>query len=269
MDNRAIGVFDSGLGGRTAVKQLMEVLPGEDIVYFGDTGRVPYGTRSENTIIKYVMQDIAFLKTFNIKMIVVACGTASTVALPVVRDKFDICMTGVVDEAAVCAIEATKNNKIGVIATSATIKSDAFKKKIQTLEPNANVFSQACPLFVPLVENGHFDSEVAMLVAKEYLEPLKEAGVDTLVLGCTHYPLLRGVIQKIMGYDVTLIDVGEAASKHVKRYLEENDMLSPKKEGGKCSYFVSDSVDNFAHLGSLFLERQIGEMVNKIDIEKY
>lgn len=269
MDNRAIGVFDSGLGGLTAVKQLMEVLPGEDIVYFGDTGRVPYGTRSKDTIIKYVMQDIAFLKTFNIKMIVVACGTASTVALPVVRDKFDICMTGVVDEAAVCAIDATKNNKIGIIATSATIKSDAFKKKIQMLEPSANVFSQACPLFVPLVENGHFNSEVATLVAKEYLEPLKEAGVDTLVLGCTHYPLLRGVIKKIMGDSVTLIDVGEAASKHARRYLEENDMLSFKKEGGKCSYFVSDSVDNFANLGSLFLERQIGEMVNKIDIEKY
>lgn len=269
MDDRAIGVFDSGLGGLTAVKQLMKMLPNEDIVYFGDTGRVPYGTRSPQTITKYVMQDINFLKTFNIKMIVVACGTASTVALPLLRDKSDIYMTGVVDEASVCAVNATRNNKIGVIATPATIKSGAFESKIKTLMPDASVYSRPCPLFVPLVENGHFDTDVARLVAKEYLEPLKESGVDTLILGCTHYPLLRGVIQDIMGENVTLIDMGEAVAKHVKRHLEENDMCSSKKEIGNYSYFVSDSVDNFANLGSMFLEREIGEMVNKVDIEKY
>ena len=269
MDDRAIGVFDSGLGGLTAVKQLMNVLPNEDIVYFGDTGRVPYGTRSPQTILKYVMQDINFLKTFNIKMIVVACGTASTVALPVISDKIDIPITGVVDEAAQCAINATKNNKIGVIATSATINSGAFKNKIETLSQTVSTFSVACPLFVPLVENGHFNTQVARLVAMEYLKPMLEKKVDTLILGCTHYPLLWGVISEIMGDDVTLIDVGEAAAKRVKRYLEEKDMLASKKQRGSYSYFVSDSVDNFAHLGSLFLQQQIGEMVNKIDIEKY
>ncbi len=268
MDNRPIGVFDSGLGGLTAVKQLMRVLPNEDIVYFGDTGRVPYGTRSPETIIKYVMQDVEFLKTFDIKMIVVACGTASTVALPIVKEKVEIKMTGVVDEAAVCAIKATKNKKIGVIATPATIKSDAFAKKISSIASDISVFSNACPLFVPLVENGHFDSEVARLVAKEYLQPLKENDIDTLILGCTHYPLLKEVIKEIMGDGVTLIDVGEATAQYTKRFLEENDMLSLAKKAS-YSYFVSDSVDNFAHLGSLFLQQEIGEMVNKIDIEKY
>lgn len=269
MDSRAIGVFDSGLGGLTAVKQLMEILPNEDIVYFGDTGRVPYGTRSPQTITKYVMQDINFLKTFNIKIIVVACGTASTVALPMLKNSVDIPMTGVVDAAAVCAVNSTKNNRIGVIATPATVKSGVFGEKITSLSANAEVFSAACPLFVPLVENGHFDTQVARLVAQEYLQPLKESCVDTLILGCTHYPLLKGVIGEIMGENVGLIDMCEATAMYVKQYLENNDMLSGSESSGSYSYFVSDSTDNFSHLGSMFLQREIGEMVEKIDIEKY
>lgn len=269
MDTRAIGVFDSGLGGLTAVKQLMNVLPNEDIVYFGDTGRVPYGTRSPQTITKYVMQDINFLMTFNLKMIVVACGTASTVALPVLKDMVDIHMTGVVDEAALCAVNNSKNKKIGVVATPATIKSGAFSKKIESINPDVEVFSNACPLFVPLVENGHFDTKVAELVVEEYLEELKNKGIDTLILGCTHYPLLRGVIGRYMGDSVKLIDVGEAAAQHVMRYLKENDMQNESTHEPQYSYFVSDSVDNFANLGGMFLQQEIGEMVNKIDIEKY
>lgn len=269
MDTRAIGVFDSGLGGLTAVKQLMKALPHEDIVYFGDTGRVPYGTRSPQTITKYVMQDINFLMTFNLKMIVVACGTASTVALPVLKDTVDIHMTGVVDEAAICAVKSSQNGRIGVVATPATIKSGAFAKKIADVSAEAEVFSASCPLFVPLVENGHFDTKVSELVVEEYLEPLKNEGVDTLILGCTHYPLLRGVIGRYMGEGVKLIDVGEAAAQHVMRYLEQNDMKNSDTHSASYSYFVSDSVDNFAHLGSVFLQQEIGEMVNKIDIEKY
>lgn len=269
MDTRAIGVFDSGLGGLTAVKQLMEAMPNEDIVYFGDTGRVPYGTRSPQTIVKYVMQDINFLMTFNIKMIVVACGTASTVALPILKDKISVPVTGVVDETAKCAAEATRNGKIGVIATPATIKSGAFKKKIAELAPSASVVSAACPLFVPLVENGHYDTKVAELIAEEYLAPLKVEGVDTLILGCTHYPLLRGVIGRYMGENIKLIDAGGAAARYVARYLDGENMRNADTHKAEYSYFVSDSTDNFANLGSVFLQREIGEMVNRIDIEKY
>ena len=269
MDTRAIGVFDSGLGGLTAVKQLMQVLPNEDIVYFGDTGRVPYGTRSPQTITKYVMQDINFLMTFNLKMIVVACGTASTVALPVLKDSVDVHMTGVVDEAASCAVDSTKCGRIGVVATPATIKSNAFAKKILSVKPDAEVYSKACPLFVPLVENGHFDTKVSELVVEEYLSDLKKENIDTLILGCTHYPLLKKAIGRYMGEKVKLIDVGEAAAKHVMRYLEENNMKNSDFHEAKYSYFVSDSVDNFANLGSMFLQKEIGEMVNKVDIEKY
>ena len=269
MDDRAIGVFDSGLGGLTAVKQLMEVLPHEDIVYFGDTGRVPYGTRSPQAITKYVMQDINFLKTFNIKVIVVACGTASTVALPLIKNSVGIPITGVVDAAAVCAVNSTKNKRIGVIATPATVKSGAFGEKITSLSPDAEVFSVPCPLFVPLAENGHFATQAARLIAEEYLQPLKESCVDTLILGCTHYPLLKGIIGEIMGKNVTLIDVCSATAKHVREYLENNDMLKSGSGSGSYSYYVSDDTDNFSRLGSVFLQREIGEMVEKVDIEKY
>ncbi|HIV03122.1 MAG TPA: glutamate racemase [Candidatus Aphodoplasma excrementigallinarum] len=269
MDNRAIGVFDSGLGGLTAVKQLMDLLPEEDIIYFGDTGRVPYGTRSKDTIIKYTIQDINFLKTFQIKMIVVACGTASTVALPVLQDRVDLPMVGVLSEAVTSAVRQTKNNKIGVVATPATIKSGAFERAIHAAAPQAQTYGKACPLFVPLVENGHFDTQVAELVAREYLEPLKEADIDTLIMGCTHYPLLNRVVGRIMGPQVTLVNVGEETAKYVKRYLTEQDMRAEPGKKGHYSYFVSDSVENFSHLGSMFLQREIGEMVNLVDIEKY
>ena len=269
MDNRAIGVFDSGLGGLTAVKQLMDVLPGEDIVYFGDTGRVPYGTRSNQTIVKYVMQDINFLKTFHIKMIVVACGTASTVALPAIEGRVGLPMVGVLSEAVASAVRLTKNNKIGVIATPATIGSGAFERGLYAAMPQAQVYAQACPLFVPLVENGHFDTPVTALVVHEYLSPLKEAGVDTLIMGCTHYPLLERAVGRYMGSGVTLINVGQETAKYVKRYLTERDMLAQKRGKGNYSYFVSDSVENFSRLGSIFLQQEIGEMVNLVDIEKY
>lgn len=269
MDNRAIGVFDSGLGGLTAVKQLMDLLPEEDIIYFGDTGRVPYGTRSKDTIIKYTIQDINFLKTFQIKMIVVACGTASTVALPVLQDSVGLPMVGVLSEAVTSAVRQTKNNKIGVVATPATINSGAFERAIRAAAPQVQTYGRACPLFVPLVENGHFDTQVAELVAREYLEPLKEAEVDTLIMGCTHYPLLNRVVGRIMGPQVTLINVGEETAKYVKRYLLEQNMCAEPGRKGHYSYFVSDSVENFSHLGSMFLQREIGEMVNLVDIEKY
>ena len=268
MNNNAIGIFDSGLGGLTAVKEVMELLPKENIVYFGDTGRVPYGTRSSQTLYKYVTQDIRFLKQFNTKMIVIACGTASTVVLPELEG-FDIPIAGVVDEAARVSVKESRNKRIGVIATQATISSGAFERRIKAFSDDAAVFSKACPLFVPLVENGHTHSELAKLAAEEYLKPLKEEEIDTLILGCTHYPLLSDIIGEYMGSGVTLINSGEQVAKYVKRYLENNNMLNESNENGKYSYYVSDTTAGFEKLGSRFLGRDIGGLVSRIDIEKY
>ncbi|MGM9608270.1 MAG: glutamate racemase [Oscillospiraceae bacterium] len=271
MDNRPIGVFDSGLGGLTAVRELIRLLPGEDIVYFGDTGRVPYGSRSKETIIKYARQDVAFLNTFDLKAIVIACGTVSTTALEVLRAENRIPVLGVVDPAVRAAAEASANGKIGLIGTEASIRSGAYERALASLRPDAAVYPKACPLFVPLVENGRFQrgDAVAELVVEEYLSPLKAEGVDTLVLGCTHYPLLRGVIGAYMGPDVTLIDVGGACARRVAGLLESTGSLSGNAEGGRRRYFVSDSVDGFARLASMFLGEDVGEDVSQVDITAF
>ena len=200
MDDRPIGVFDSGLGGLTTVRELCRLLPEEDIVYFGDTGRVPYGSRSRETIVKYARQDVAFLRTFDLKTIVIACGTVSTTALDVLAAENPIPVLGVVAPAARAAARATRSGSIGLIGTQASIRSGAYERLIRAENPAARVLAQPCPLFVPLVENGRFrpGDVVIETVAAEYLAPLKEAGVDTLVLGCTHYPLLEKVIGAYM-----------------------------------------------------------------------
>lgn len=270
MDNRPIGIFDSGLGGLTCVKEITRILPGEDIIYFGDTGRVPYGTRSAGTIVKYVRQDINFLKRFDIKYIVIACGTASSAALPVIQDEFDTEIIGVLMPAAARAVEATRNKKVGVLGTGGTIRSGKYAEQIQILDPDITVYQQACPLFVPLVENGYTNGEVARLVAADYLAPLKEAGVDTVILGCTHYPLLRQVIGDIMGSGVKLVDAGASAADYAKYVLGHRHLLSGKDAGGKVQFFVSDLVEGFAALGSAFLERTITDAeIQQIDIEAY
>lgn len=268
MDKRPIGVFDSGLGGLTAVRELRRLLPGEDIVYFGDTGRVPYGSRSKDTIVKYARQDAAFLNTFDPKAIVIACGTVSANALEVLRQENSIPVLGVVEPAAQAAALASKNGKIGLIGTEASIRSGAYEDALAILRPDAQVVPKACPLFVPLVENGRFKpgDAVAELVVKEYLHPLKEAGIDTLVMGCTHYPLLRDIIAAFMGPEVTLIDAGGACAHRVSEVLGVSDARSGWTGGGKCRYFVSDSVDGFARLASLFLGEDVSEDVAQIDI---
>ncbi len=266
MAEKYIGVFDSGLGGITCVKELMELLPCEPIIYFGDTGRVPYGSKSNETIIKYTRSDIEFLKTFDLKMIVVACGTASAIALPEIENELDVPAFGVIDAASTAAVAATKNGKIGIIGTVGSIRSGAYEKRIKEINPEIKTTATACPLFVPLVEAGHTKSQVARLVAEEYLEKIKSAGVDTLILGCTHYPLLKETIASVMGDGVTLIDPGKIVAGYVKEYLKENNMLSKK-----CDYkfFVSDCPDDFEHLAKEFLKRDIPGGVEKIDIEKY
>lgn len=269
MPEKYIGIFDSGLGGLTAVKELMHLLPHEPIVYFGDTGRVPYGSKSNDTIIKYTQSDIRFLTTFDLKMIVIACGTASTIALPHVEKSVSVPIFGVAHAAAKAAAKATKNNKVGIIGTNGSIRSGAYTRLIAKENPDITTVSVACPLFVPLVETGHTTGEIARLVAEEYLVPIRDAGVDTLVLGCTHYPLLRQTIAQVMGPGVTLIDPGQVTASFVQSYLTEHDMLCKQPVEHPYRVFVSDSPEDFQELGSRFLNQPIPGGVEKIDIEKY
>lgn len=269
MNNKSIGVFDSGLGGLTAVKQIMQELPNESIIYFGDTGRVPYGTRSRDTILKYARGDIRFLKSFDVKVIVIACGTASSAALPMIKDEFDVPIVGVIDAAVYAAVRATKNKKIGVIGTPGTIKSGEYEKQINEYDSTMQVYSKACPMFVPLVENGYFDTPVTKLIVEEYLEEIRKEGVDTLILGCTHYPLLQKVIHEYMGDGVTLINSGAEVAKYLKKKLDGENAHSESTDEDRYRYYVSDDVSSFEELGGIFLEREINGQVTKIDIEKY
>ncbi len=269
MDNRRIGLFDSGLGGLTVMKELMRLLPGESIVYFGDTGRIPYGSKSVETVIKYTKSDINFLNTFDLKLIVAACGTASSTALPHIAGDYDVPVMGVIEPAAQAAVRATKNGKIGVIGTTGTIRSEAYRRHIATIDNSIVTAAKSCPLFVHLVESGFADSEVAYLTAKEYLAPICEAGVDTLILGCTHYPLLKNVITKVVGEDVTLIDPGVCAAEEIKAYLEKNDALAGEVKEQQYKFFVSDNPAGFVKTGSAFLERELEGFVQRVDIEQY
>lgn len=269
MNNRCIGVFDSGLGGLTAVRQIMKSLPDESIIYFGDTGRVPYGTRSRETIIKYTKNDIRFLQSFDVKMIVIACGTASSAALPDIKSEFTTPIIGVIDAAVNEAIRVTKNKKIGIIGTAGTIQSGSYERSIKENDPQIQTFSKACPLFVPLVENGHLDTQVTKLIVEEYLTDIKNSGVDTLILGCTHYPLLKKVIGEYMGDSVSLVDPGAEAAKYLNSILSDDMRHSKTKDEEQYRYFVSDNPSGFEDIASTFLETKINRQVTKIDIEKY
>lgn len=269
MDSRRIGVFDSGLGGLTVVKELTKALPDESIVYFGDTGRVPYGTKSKKTIVRYTKSDINFLRTFDLKLIIAACGTASSLALPEIKDDFDLPLVGVVEPTVKAAIKATKNKKIGVIATPGTIKSMEYEKLIKKFDESITVVNKACPMFVPLVENDYIEGEVPRIIAEDYLACMKAAEADTLILGCTHYPLLTKVISEVMGSGVTLINSGRETAKNVKEYLERTDSLSQGNDEEKHRFYVSDEIEMFSKVGTKFLGWETGGSVEKIDIEKY
>ena len=259
-DSRPIGVFDSGLGGLTVVKELSRFLPNEDIVYFGDTGRVPYGTKSQSTIKQYAKEDEAFLLSKDVKLIIAACGTVSSVAADVSAD-LPVPFFEVVSYSASSAVKATKNGKIGVIGTPATVKSGKHKECIEKLMPNAEVTANACPLFVPLVEEGWVDK--SDIIVKEtvarYLEPISLSGADTIILGCTHYPVLSGAISEYLNDGVTLINAGTAVSEAVKQYLTENGILSDNKKEGKLSFYVSDKPDSFRIQAEILLEKEINE----------
>ena len=269
LDSRSIGIFDSGLGGLTTVKKLSEYLPGEDIVYLGDTGRVPYGSRSKETIIKYAGQDAAFLASFDIKAMVIACNTVCSVAYGSLASFYQMPVYEVVSAPAKTAVGITKNGKVGVIGTAATIRSGAYEMAVREAAPDIRVFSEPCPLFVPLAENGRTDDkDIAVLtIAGDYLKALRDAEIDTLIMGCTHYPLLKKVISKVMGPDVTLIDSGAETAKMAAGDLEERGLLSSKKSGGIIKYFVTDSTDGFAALASEFLETEVTASVEQVTIE--
>ena len=268
-DNRPIGVFDSGLGGLTAMATLMQCLPGEDICYLGDTGRVPYGVRSRETIVKYTRQDIAFLLGLNVKAIVVACGTVSAVALDQIKPDYDLPIYGVLEPAVAAALQQTKTGKIGIIGTQATISSGAYERLLHAARPDVALTSVACPLFVPLVENGRVwpGDVVIETVVSEYLTPLKEAGVDTLILGCTHYPLLETVIGQFLGPSVSLISSGRAAAELVAGDLAARGLLRAETGGGLHRYFVTDSVAGFEKMASLFLRQDVSGEVSQVSLE--
>lgn len=266
MDKRPIGVFDSGIGGLTVMKEIVEQLPGEDIVYFGDTARIPYGSRSKETVIKYVMQSIKFLMTKDIKAIVVGCNTASALALEEAKAAFDIPIIGVIEPGSRAAASSSQNKTIGVIGTEGTINSDAYQANIRRLLPTAEIIGVPCPLFVPIVEEGWENSDVADVAAQKYLLELKEHSIDTLVLGCTHYPALRYTISKIMGEGVKLINPAYETAKLTKDILKEKALLNDKIEGGSYKYYVSDAPDKFKRIGGNIVRRQIEE-VEKVTIE--
>ena len=270
MNNNAIGVFDSGLGGLSAVKQMLRTMPNENIIYFGDTGRVPYGNRSNDTIRKYAIQDANFLMTHNVKMIVAACGTVSSVA-PDLGDILKIPFTGVVNPTCYSALSSSKNGKVGVIGTTATINSHSYKTRIQEKNPAFEVFEQDCPLFVPLVENGFIDRNdpVVKLIVERYMAPLKNAGVDTVILGCTHYPILKEAIADFMGENVTLIDSGKETALYTKKVLLENSLSNTNNKEGSAQFFVSDTPDNFEKIATLFLSKNMHNSATQINIEKY
>lgn len=269
MDNRPIGIFDSGLGGLTCVREVMDIMPNENIIYFGDTGRVPYGTRSRETIVKYTEQDIRFLKSFDIKYIIIACGTASSAALPYIAKKFDTEICGVVEPTASRAAEMTRNGKVAVLGTAGTVNSGKYQEVICGCNSDIQVIQQPCSLFVPIVENGHTHDKLARLVVEEYLPAVKEFGADTVILGCTHYPLLTDLIQEYLGDGVRLVDSGACAAKYAKKQLVEKNMCSNRGKTGETQYFVSDSAEGFEELGGRFLQRELFGQVQKIEIERY
>lgn len=270
MDNRPIGVFDSGLGGLTAVKQLEQVLPGESLVYFGDTGRVPYGSRGKDIILRYARQDMDFLLSQNVKAVLAACGTVSSVARSV-GEALSVPYIDVIGPSARAAAAATKNGKIGVIGTAATIASDSYRSALLRINHKLEVYPQACPLFVSLVESGFVSpqDEVTRLVAERYLAPVRAAGVDTLILGCTHYPIIAPTVAGVMGRGVTLIDSGREAALALAQALKERDLLCEEGHRRQASYFVTDTPENFLNVAELFLGHSVEGRTQRIDIESY
>jgi glutamate racemase len=266
--NKAIGVFDSGIGGLTVASEIFRLLPHENVVYFGDTGRYPYGPRSPEIVRKFARQDVNFLLEQGVKLIVVACNTASSLALDYIKRIYNIPMLGVIEPGAHGAIGITSTNRVGVIGTQGTIASMAYDKCLMTLKGSLKIYSKACPLFVALAEEGYIDQPATKLIAEYYLEDIKKKNIDTLILGCTHYPLLKGPISRVMGPAVQLVDSAEETAKATRHALEKLDLFNISPAAGKRHFFVSDSPEKFKRIGRLFLGNKIGR-VGLVDINSY
>jgi glutamate racemase len=268
LKEKPIGVFDSGIGGLTVVKHLSTVLPNEHIVYFGDTARVPYGSKSNSTVIEYSIQDTNFLLHKNVKVVVVACNTASSIAISDLQKKFSVPIIGVILPGAQMAVNETKNGKIGVIGTRATINNKAYSKAIHNIKNDLKVFEKACPLFVPLAEEGWTHHQATYEIAEEYLKELREKEIDTLVLGCTHYPILADIIQEVIGNNVKLIDSGIAAAEVLKNEIHKLKLETNHKDHPNLDLFVSDIPTKFQEVAELFLGKAVKNAV-KVDLEEW
>jgi len=266
--NNPIGVFDSGVGGLTVAREIMRQLPGEDLVYFGDTARVPYGSKSKNTVLKYSRQIVRFLRTKDVKAIVVACNTASALALDDIAAEIDIPIIGVVKPGAKMVVETTKTGNVGVIGTESTIKSGIYNDYIRELNPDITVVSKACPLFVPLVEEGLIEDRVTDDIVARYLQEMKEYRVDALVLGCTHYPLIRNTIKRFMGESVHLVNPAFETAKSLKELLIEQGILNTSRRKPEYEYYVSDGVDKFIAFADSVLPCHVTD-TQVVDIESY
>jgi len=264
-NNRPIGVFDSGIGGLTVLKEIMKMLPQENTIYLGDTARVPYGIRSPETVIKYSFENTKFLFTRDIKLLVIACNTASSISLDAIKESISIPVIGVIEPGAKAAVRATRKKRVGIIGTDATIKSNAYKNVIKALDERIEVFGLPCPLFVPLVEEGWTDGNIATLVARRYLENIKKKSIDTLVLGCTHYPLLKTVITKVMGRGIRLIDSAVETSHEIITTLEDMAIVKKEKKRPVREFYVTDSPEKFLKIGERFLGKKI-EHIEKIAV---
>ena len=269
--NAPIGVFDSGVGCLTVAREIMRQIPNERIVYFGDTARVPYGSKSKDNIIKFSRQIIRFLQTENVKAIVIACNTASALALDEMQQEFDLPILGVVKPGAKVAVETTANKRIGLIGTEANIRSGVYTRYIKSLDDEAKVFEKACPLFVPLVEEGWLHDDITLQVASRYLEELKEKDIDTLIMGCTHYPLIRSTIRKVMGDKVNLVNPAYETAIELKNLLERDNLANKCDVDSPSSmyrFYVSDAEEKFKLFANSILPFDI-TMTKQINIENY
>lgn len=265
-----IGVFDSGVGGLTVVREMTRQLPNENIVYFGDTARVPYGSKSQKTIIRFSEQIIRFLKKKQVKAIVIACNTASALALEAVRGEFDVPIMGVVIPGARAAVEATHNQKVGVVGTDATVQSGMYTKIIHGMNPDVTVIEKACPLFVPLVEEGFKEHHVTQEIIEHYLESMKNTDIDAMILGCTHYPLLRSKIRAYMGDKIQIVNPAYETAMDLKKLLEERDMVNDgtKEPYSRYEFYVSDTAEKFRNFANTVMPFDISE-TNVVNIEEY
>ena len=265
-ESTPIGIFDSGIGGLTVLKEICKKLPYESTVYLGDTARVPYGIRSPETVTRYSFENTRFLFSKEVKMIVVACNTASSVSLESIKNSVPVPVVGVIEPGAKAAVAATGNKKIGIIGTEATIKSNSYARAIKNIDDSIEVFGIACPLFVPLVEEGWTKGKIAEMIAQEYLKEMKRKGIDTLVLGCTHYPLLKGVLSAFMGASINLIDSAIETARETEIILGDLSLLNTSGDNMRREFYVTDSPEKFKTVGERFLGEDI-QHIKKIELE--